>query len=131
MKKKDAMVHWRNIEPNQPILPHMTAIPYKSKGSKYGACGIRIDGNPRFVDAVLSRLKDLLEGESARTRLQFSRSTVENVLDKKFVNRDDEAECVYIRLCERGSEGQILRSLGRGSRVRRKAAELATAKLGI
>ena len=50
MKKSEALAHWKALEENQPILPHFSPIPYKASGSNYGACGIRIDGNPAFVD---------------------------------------------------------------------------------
>jgi hypothetical protein len=63
--KEDTLNQWANLTANLPILPVMDAIPYKSKGSSYGACGIRIDGSPEFIDAVLSRLKDLVDGENS------------------------------------------------------------------
>ena len=60
-RKAEAIQHWRSLESDQPILRHFTPIPYKASGSKYGTCGIRIDGSPQFVDAVLSRLQDLID----------------------------------------------------------------------
>lgn len=131
MKKKEAMEHWKHLEENQPILPVMTAIPYGARGSRYGTCGIRIDGNPAFVDAVLSRLKDLLEGENSKTLISLNRSTIENVMDKNFVNKDDAAECCYIRLMERGNHGRILRAVISGTKSKRKAAAASTASLGL
>ena len=109
MKKSETLEAWRALEPNQPIMPYFTAIPYKASGSKYGACGIRIDGNPAFIDAVLSHLKELIEGECADTRLQLSRNAVDNRLaGHNFKNRESDAECCYIRLHERGNEGRIM-----------------------
>jgi len=58
MPKDLALMYWQSLEPGQPIAPHFEPLPSKSKGSSYGACGIRIDGSPEFIDAVLSRLKD-------------------------------------------------------------------------
>lgn len=102
-------MHWQSLKPNKPILPHMRPIPYKSSGSRYGACGIRIDGNPEFIDAVLSRLKDLLEGEAQTTRLELARNEVDGRgIGKTLDNMDLNAECVYIRLHERGHEAKIL-----------------------
>ena len=65
--------------------------------------GIRIDGNPQFIDAVLSQLTDLLDGENTLTRLELSRSQV----DHSRVNTNGskcggEAEVCYIRLHRRG-----------------------------
>lgn len=111
MKKADTLKHWQQLPAGQPILPHMEAIPYKTKGSTYGACGIRIDGNPAFIDAVLSRIKDLIAGENHATRLTLSRAQVETRLEikgnvKTFLNTADRAEVCYIRLHERGHEAQ-------------------------
>ena len=109
MKKSDALNHWRNLPENVDPLPMMDVIPYKASGSRYGACGIRIDGNPEFIDAVLSNLKSLLAGEGVETRLGLSRSTVDGSgLGKSLPNAMKGAEVCYIRLCERGHEGAIM-----------------------
>lgn len=108
MTKKEALQAWRDLKPNQPILPHMTPLAYKSKGSTYGACGIRIDGNPAFVDAVLSRLQDIIDGENHLTRLGLSRNLVDgSKLGKSFDNQEKDAEVCYIRLHTRGNEGAM------------------------
>lgn len=106
MTKKEALRHWQSLSPNRDPLPHMTAIPYKTKGSRYGACGIRIDGNPEFVDAVLSCLQSLIAGESISTRLELSRRGVVSDF-KETPNADDDSEVCYIRLHERGNEGKM------------------------
>lgn len=112
MKKKEALSRWATLSPNLPILQHMEAIPYKAKGSTYGACGIRIDGNPEFVDAVLSRLKDVIDGENHVTRLGLARNHVDGSgLDKSFDNQASNAEVCYIRLHMRGNEGAIASSI--------------------
>lgn len=108
MKKADVLAQWGSMGENAPILPHMGVIPYKAEGSKYGACGIRIDGTPEFIDAVLSHLKELLDGENHLTRLELSRNQVDGAkLGKKFQNKAAKAEVCYIRLHERGREGAI------------------------
>ena len=111
MKKSDTLKKWESIPEGMPILPHFDAIPYKAKGSTYGACGIRIDGNPAFIDSVLSRLKDLAAGENHETRLTLARSEVKTKLEingkiKSFQNTADAAQVCYIRLHERGSEAK-------------------------
>ena len=106
MKKSDTMKQWQAMPDNQPILPKMRPIPYKATGSRYGACGIRIDGTPAFIDAVLSHLKDLIDGENHITRLELARNTVDGSgIGKALPNATDKAECCYIRLHERGGEG--------------------------
>lgn len=124
MDKETAMNRWHDLEPNQPILPHFEAIPYKSRGSNYGACGIRIDGTPEFIDAVLSHLKELLAGEGIETRLGLARNKVDGSgVGKETPNRAGaDAECCYIRLHERGHQGKILAAIEAGVRARRKSA---------
>lgn len=104
--KASALARWKELEPNQPILRHMTPIDPRAKGSRYGACGIRIDGNPQFVDAVLSRLQDLIDGENALTRLGLSRNIVESGDGRQFDNAEADAECCYIRLHMRGGQAR-------------------------
>lgn len=113
---KDAsLAYWAGLEPDQPVLPEFVPIPAKSSGSSYGACGIRIDGTPEFIDAVLSRLQDLLDGEGMRTRLELSRSQVKareiNGSVKRFDKAGAGAEVCYIRLHERGREAQIAHAI--------------------
>ena len=109
MEKKEALRRWQNLEPDQAILPHFTPIAADARGSTFGACGIRISGNPEFIDAVLSRLKDLLAAEAGSTRLTLSRQPVkpvsitngENVTNKQWKNADTDAETCYIQIRER------------------------------
>ena len=70
MKKSEAMSRWRELPANQNPLPLMDVIPYQSEGSRYGACGVRIDGSPEFIDAVLSCLKAAICETSARRALR-------------------------------------------------------------
>jgi hypothetical protein len=108
MRKDETLKRWRSLDENQNPLKHMTPIAYQARGSRYGACGIRIDGNPAFIDAVLSRLKPLLDGENQVTRLELSRNVVDGRgLEKAFENADSGSECCYIRLHMRGREGAI------------------------
>lgn len=112
MKKAQTLTRWQALEAGQPILPHMKPIPYKTTGSRYGACGIRIDGNPAFVDAVLSRLKDLIDGENHVTRLELARNTVDGSgIGKALPNAGRGAECCYIRLHMRGEQGAAVSAM--------------------
>ena len=109
MKKHETLAAWKALPDDMPVLPHFTPIPYKASGSRYGACGIRIDGNPAFVDAVLSRLKDLIAGENQVTRLELARTKVDgSTLGKAFHNADTGAEVVYVRLHMRGHEAAAM-----------------------
>lgn len=107
-KKSQSLAAWKSLPEGQNPLQHMTPIPYKATGSRYGACGIRIDGNPEFINAVLSRLKPLLDGENNVTRLELARQQVDGSgIGKELHNKDNGAEVVYIRLHQRGREGAI------------------------
>lgn len=106
MRKADAMKRWRESPADVAILEHFEPIQPKTRGSRYGCCGIRIDGSPAFVDAVLSRLRELLDGENHVTRLELSRNPVKAQPGfKAGQNAGDGAECCYIRLHVRGAEG--------------------------
>jgi len=112
MKKADCLIAWKSLPDNMPIMKHFEAIPYKAKGSTYGACGVRIDGNPAFIDAVLSRLKDLIDGENHVTRLTLARNVVDGAgIGKVLDNTAKDAECCYIRSHQRGNEGAIASSI--------------------
>lgn len=109
MEKKKALRRWIETPEGLPILPHFTPLPADAKGSTFGACGIRISGNPQFVDAVLSRLKDLIEAECGATRLHFGRNEVKpvaiakggDVVEKQWRNADANSEVCYIQIRER------------------------------
>ncbi|MFP4029670.1 MAG: hypothetical protein ACLFWL_17965 [Candidatus Brocadiia bacterium] len=108
MKKAQALRKWRELEDDQNYMEHLVPIPYQQRGPKYGACGLRIEGNTRFVDAVLSNLKDLLAAENDITRLGLSRKTVEPREDKDDENpyADGNHEVVYVRVHMRGGQAQ-------------------------
>ena len=107
MKKADTLKHWRTLEPGQNPLAVMCPIQPKTVGSRYGCDGIRIDGSPAFIDAVLSCLKDLLPGENNVTRLELARNHVTKKPGyKSGMNAEADAEVCYIRLHARTIEGQ-------------------------
>jgi hypothetical protein len=120
--KAEQLEHWRGLEAGADPMPHMRVIPYKTEGSRYGACGVRIDGNPAFIDAVLSNLKALLAGENGVTRLELARHTVDGSgIGKALHNADTGAEVVYIRLHERGGEAQRMHAIIEGAQARQAA----------
>jgi hypothetical protein len=112
MNKKELLAHWKQLIPGQNPLPHFEAMPYKKKGSSFGCSGIRIDGSPQFIDAVLSNLKPLLEGEGTATRLAVSRIPVTRQEGYKAgENASNDAEVCYIRLQERGHEAIMVNTI--------------------
>jgi len=124
VKKSETLAKWKALAENQNPLPLMRPIPYRTQGSRYGCCGIRIDGSPEFVDAVLSCLKALLPGENALTRLELARSTVKSDGVRQFLNGSGGEVC-YIRLHERGGEAQVMESRYGSAAIRQATAEYA------
>jgi hypothetical protein len=135
MKKADALATWRNLPEGQNPLAHMTPIAYKSTGSSYGACGVRIDGNPAFVEAVLSCLKALIAGENSYTRLELSRQPVNRTFKPGLSKAEGNAEVCYVRLHERGREAQhvnaFLGVIGMGQEATREADATFARALGL
>ena len=128
MTKQEAMARWRGLQAQQDPLPHFRPIPYKCEGSKYGCCGIRIDGNAAFIDAVLSNLQTLLAGENVATRLELSRRPVKPQQGYKAgQNASGDAECCYIRLHVRGSEGAMLQAYCGGESIKQATETYAKA----
>jgi hypothetical protein len=107
VKKREILAHWRRLAPNQPIAP--AVVPYKHHGTTYGQDGIRLTGSPQFIDAVLSRLRDLLEFESLTTRLQV---TYQESKDRATGEKLGSYNC-YIQVHERGDEAKLV-NLGSG-----------------
>ena len=108
----EALKQWAALEPGADPLAVMAPIPYKATGSKYGTDSIRIGGSPEFIDAVLSNLKPILDGENHATRLTLSRAEVKpteiNGERRSFQNAAPGAEVVYIALNLRGHEGAMV-----------------------
>lgn len=91
---------WKDLEP-RPLTPRM--VPYKHTGSTIDEDGIRITGSLEFIEAVTSRLKDLLKFENdAATRLQISCS---ELTDKETGRRMDGRYRCSIQVHERGDGG--------------------------
>ncbi|MBI3921730.1 MAG: hypothetical protein HY318_09970 [Armatimonadetes bacterium] len=101
MKKEEAKQHWQSLPDRLDPSQCMEPIPYKHTGSRYGACGIRIDGTPEFIDAVLSNLKDLLRLENNTTRLELNYTEAKDRETGEFLGY-----VCYIRCHERGRERQ-------------------------
>lgn len=103
LKKADALARWRNLPEDAPLKP--TVIPYKHEGSTYGHDGVRIEGSPAFIDAVLGRLKDLLALEGPTTRIGLAYQKVMPRPGKP----GNGGDCVcYVKFHERGDEAKIL-----------------------
>ena len=105
MKKAEFISHWNLIEPNQKLS--LRPIAYKHKGSTFDEDGVRILGSPEFIDAVLSRIKDLLEYENGQTRLSISHSEATD----KDTGRPLGSYKAYIQVHERGQQAQAMNAM--------------------
>jgi len=100
LRKTDFLDYWAMLHDDIPLEPE--PIPYKHEGTNFGNDTIRITGSRKFIDGVLSRLKELLQYEADSTRLQVLYQQTVDKNGKEF----DSWNC-YIQVHERGEEAQI------------------------
>jgi hypothetical protein len=98
MKKAEILSHWKALSRRLELTPR--PVPYRHTGSTYDQDGVRITGTRTFIDAVLSRLTDLLAFENGRTRLQVS---YQEATDKES-GRPLDSWSAYIQVHERGAQ---------------------------
>lgn len=105
--KAETLTRWTRLPDNQPVRPR--PVPYKHQGSTYGEDAIRITGTPEFIDAVMSRLKDLIAAENRQTRLQLSRQPCKDKDTGRPLTDEhgQPVEAVYIQVHERGPWARI------------------------
>ena len=60
--KSEILSFWDKLPPNIPLS--MEVVPPHHKGTRYGFDGIRLTGSSSFINAILSRLKDILPQEN-------------------------------------------------------------------
>jgi hypothetical protein len=105
MKKAEILIHWKSLR--HPLRMEPRPVPYRHQGSTYAEDGIRITGSQEFIDAVLSRLTDLLAFESTQTRLQLS---YQEATDKESGESLGSWAC-YIQVHERGAQVSAMGAL--------------------
>lgn len=108
LAKKEFLAHWSGMKRRRKLNP--TPVPYKHRGSKYSEDTLRITGSREFIDAILSRLTELLQFENGDTRLQV---TYQQAVDKDTRQPLDSWVC-HIQVHERGDEAKIANALVSG-----------------
>ena len=103
LQKGNLLKTWKDLEPCNNLLSKMTPLPPKHKGKTFGLDGIRIDGSKQFVLAVLSRVKDLIDGENQVTRLQLAMQNCDNA--EGDFNKGNGGYVCYVRLHCRTAQG--------------------------
>lgn len=78
-KKSDVLNFWRNLKPNMPIS--MSPVSELHKGTRFRQDGIRITGNPNFINSVLSRIQDIMSFENNGIRLDVEYRQIESTTD--------------------------------------------------
>jgi len=101
-EKKDLISHWMSLPPNLPV-GKVRSIPPKYKGPTFTFDGVRITGSSNFINAALSRLKDLLTFESGATSLQ---ALYKQQIDKKTGHPIPESYVFYTQIKERAKKGK-------------------------
>lgn len=112
MKKEEMLAHWKTIE-EKPLKP--CPVKYKHEGSTYDQDGIRITGSRAWIDAVLFRLRDLLQYENGETRLQV---VYKESQDKNTGAPLDSWNC-YVQVHERGGEAKMVNAFIESMRARK------------
>ena len=113
LTKSEALEHWRTLD-GQGHQLRPTPIPYKHRGSTYGADGLRIEGSRDFIDCVLARVRDLMQCENSETRLALNYQQVEP-REGKSTTYAGQWVC-YVKVHERGSEAQMANAFVGGLR---------------
>ena len=127
MKKAELMKLWRELEPNQNPLEKMAPLSSGHKGKTFGLDGVRIDGSMEFIQAVLSCLKPLIDGENNLTRLHLSHSDCSKA--EGDFNKGNGGNVCYIRLHERSTEAAAMSAVF--DRDMNKATERFAALHGV
>ena len=102
--KKETLAIWRDAPEHANLAELVHPIPYGRKGKTYGLDGIRIDGSPEFIEAVLGRLKDLLMLENGETRLATHIADCDQAAAE--YNKGNGGHVCYIRCHYRGDEAR-------------------------
>lgn len=68
MTKKQLIPYWESLQ-NTPIIAY--PIDKDHKGSTYGMDGMRITGSRKFIESIISHLKDFLAYETDKSKLQI------------------------------------------------------------
>jgi hypothetical protein len=71
--KKEILSFWQALPPNTPIPSARPVF----DGSSYRYNGVRLTGDPQFINSILSRIKDLLpyEGDESKLHLLYAQQT--------------------------------------------------------
>lgn len=96
--KPEIIQHWKAITPGLP-MSQLRIIPQGFKGKTFSFDGMRINGSPEFIDAILSRIKELVAYEGGGTRLNV---IYKQQIDNKTQQAIPGSFSFYIQVKQRG-----------------------------
>lgn len=98
-KKDEIMNYWKNVPPNLP-MPTLRVIPKNYKGKTFSFDSIRVTGSDRFINVMLSKLKDIVVYENEKNRINIIyKQQVDNKTQRPIPN----SYVLYISVRKRGS----------------------------
>lgn len=98
-KRADVLQFWQNLQPNMPLQP--TPIEKKHHGTRFRRDGIRITGTARFINSVLSHLKEFLAYEqNPQTKIDVEYRQIES---KEGEYQSGPIYVCYIYVMQRGN----------------------------
>lgn len=103
LRKANLLQTWKDLPNCENLLTNMQPLPPKHEGKTFGLDGIRIDGSKEFIFNVMSRLKDIIDGENQVTRLQLAMQNCDNA--EGDFNKGNGGYVCYIRLHCRTAQG--------------------------
>jgi len=96
-KKKEIISFWKSLPNNLPLIPY-NIVPKGHQGSVHAYDGIRVTGSRQFVNASISRLKDMLNYEADNTKLYL---LYHQQVDKNAHNPMPNSFVFYVHVKER------------------------------
>lgn len=98
-KRDQILQHWAKLPPNLQIK--VEPISSVHRGTRYRSDGIRLTGSPQFINAVLSRIKDIMAYENPETQVEveFEQISSAKGFDPKY---DTPKYVMYVHVAQRG-----------------------------
>lgn len=98
-KKDEIMNFWRALPSDMP-LPKIRVLPKNFKGKSFSFDALRVTGSDRFINAILSKIKDLLTYENDQNRIAVVyKQQVNNKTQMPIPN----SYVLYLNVKERGT----------------------------
>lgn len=101
MPKDEIIARWNSLPPNAPLV-QLRAVPPDHTGPTYQYDGMRVTGSRTWIEFVMSRMKDVLQYEGGKTRLQV---VYKQQVDAKTDAPIPQSFVFYLQVREREAKG--------------------------